>query len=72
MILYNQRTNEIEKGLMMIPSFKPNTTINIPVEVLERVKTFLIKNPEIKSRNALIEKALTHFMDNWEELKKVA
>lgn len=56
----------------MFPSYKPNTTINIRVEVLERVKTFLAKTPEIKSRNVLIEKALTHFMDNWEELKKAA
>jgi len=56
----------------MFPSFKPNTTINIRVEVLERVKTFLAKTPEIKSRNALIERALTHYMDNWEDLKQKA
>lgn len=56
----------------MAYSFKPNTTINIPVEVLERAKTFLQDNPTIKSRNILIEKALTYFMDNFEELKKVA
>lgn len=56
----------------MFPSFKPNTTINIRYEVLERARQFLSKNPEIRSRNALIEKALTHFMDNWEEIKKAA
>jgi hypothetical protein len=56
----------------MFPSFKPNTTINIPVEVLERAKNFLSKNPEIKSRNILIEKALTLYMDNWENKKQQA
>lgn len=54
------------------PSFKPNTTINLPVEVLERVRAFLVKTPEFKSRNALIERALIYFMDNWEDLKQKA
>ena len=56
----------------MFSSFKPNTTINIPVEVLERAKNFLSENPEIKSRNILIEYALTQFMDNWENKKQQA
>lgn len=56
----------------MITSFKPNTTINIPVEVLERARDFLSKNTEIRSRNLLIEKALTHYMDHYEEIKQVA
>ena len=56
----------------MFSSFKPNTTINIPVEVLERAKNFLSTNPEIKSRNILIEKALTLYMDNWENKKQQA
>ena len=50
-------------------AWKPNTTMNIPYEVLERVKNFLNNNPEIKSRNVLIERALTHYMDNWEVIK---
>ena len=53
-------------------SFKPNTTINIPVEVLERAREFLSENSEITSRNILIEKSLTYFMDHWEDIKKAA
>lgn len=53
-------------------SFKPNTTINISVEVLERAREFLSENSEITSRNILIEKSLTYFMDHWEDIKKAA
>ncbi|MCD7740523.1 MAG: hypothetical protein LUH11_04155 [Candidatus Gastranaerophilales bacterium] len=53
-------------------NFKPNTTINIPVKVLESVREFLKNNFEIKSRNLLIEKALIYFMDHYEEIKKAA
>lgn len=55
----------------MRTSFKPNTTINIPVEVLEQAREFLSKNTEIKSRNFLIEKSLLYYMDHFEEIKKV-
>jgi hypothetical protein len=72
MILYTQRTHKIAKEKRMTYSFKPNTTINIPVEVLERARSFLAENPEIKSRNLLIEKSLAYFMDHWEEIKKIA
>lgn len=57
---------------MIETDFKPNTTINIRVSVLERAKNFVLNHEEIKSRNALIEKALTHYMDNWEDIKKAA
>lgn len=50
--------------------WKPNTTINIPVDLLERAKAFINKYKEIKSRNLLIEKALTFYMDNYEDIKK--
>ena len=63
--------NKIAKGKRM-RSFKPNTTINIPVEVLERAREFLSENSEITSRNILIEKSLTYFMDHWEDIKKAA
>lgn len=69
-----QSTNEtkLRKVKFMRTSFKPNTTINIPVEVLERARDFLDKYSEIKSRNILIEKSLTYFMDHFEEIKEVA
>lgn len=70
-ITINERNKKIEK-VQKMGTFKPNTTINIPVEVLERARAFIIQTPEIKSRNVLIEKALTHFMDHWEEIKKAA
>lgn len=51
-------------------TFKPNTTMNIPIELLERVADFLEENKsEFKSRNALIEKSLTCYMDYRERLK---
>lgn len=50
--------------------YKPNTTMNIPIDVLDRCSKFLEDTPEIKSRNILIEKALIYFMDHWEDIKK--
>lgn len=50
--------------------WKPNTTINIPINLLDRCAEFIKATPEIKSRNILIEKALTYFMDHWEDIKK--
>ena len=59
--------------------WKPNTTMNIPFDLLNRVSEFLKNNPrqflnqnKQNSRNVLIEKALTYYMDHWEEIKKVA
>lgn len=49
--------------------YKPNTTMNIPIDVLDRCSEFLEDTPEIKSRNILIEKALVYFMDHWKEIK---
>lgn len=49
--------------------WKPNTTMNIPIDLLDRAKKFINAHPEIKSRNALIEKSLTYFMDHWEDIK---
>ena len=51
--------------------FKPNTTINISIKTLERSKDFISCNPEIKSRNFLIEKSLGYVMDNWADIKDV-
>lgn len=62
-------------------AWKPNTTMNIPVDLLDRTNAFLNDNPGIfvndkkrnqNSRNVLIEKALTYYMDHWEEIKKSA
>ena len=50
-------------------AWKPNTTMNIPIPVLERAEDFVKNTPEIKSRNVLIEKSLTYCMDNWETIK---
>ncbi len=50
--------------------WKPNTTMNIPIDLLDRSAEFVKNTPEIKSRNILIEKALTYFMDHWEDIKK--
>ena len=50
--------------------WKPNTTMNIPVFVLERTKNFLSETPEVKSRNIFIEGSLTYVMDHWEDIKE--
>lgn len=59
--------------------WKANTTMNIQAEVLHRAESFLSDNSKYFlnsknqiSRNVLIEKALNYYMDNWEEIKKVA
>lgn len=66
----------------MEKNWKPNTTMNLSYLILSRVAEFLKDNPgqflspKIKkgknSRNILIEKALTYYMDNWEEIKKAS
>ena len=48
---------------------RPNTTINLSIRLLERIKTFVDSTPEIRSRNALIEKAVCYVMDNWADIK---
>lgn len=57
-------------------NYKPNTTMNIPYEVLQRVNTFLdehsgifLNNKRQDSRNILIEKSLIFVMDNYEDIK---
>ena len=59
--------------------WKPNTTIHIPIDLLDRINIFLsdnseqfLNNQKRCSRNMLIEKALTYYMNNWEEIKKAA
>ncbi len=59
--------------------WKPNTTMNISVELLEQIDTFLSDNPtsflnglKRNSRNVLIEKALIYYINHWEEIKKAA
>ena len=49
--------------------WKPNTTMNIPIDLLDRVAIFVKNTPEIKSRNILIEKSLNYFMDHWEDIR---
>jgi len=50
--------------------WKPNTTMNVPIDLLDRCATFVKETPEIKSRNILIERSLTYVMDHWEEIKE--
>lgn len=50
--------------------WKPNTTMNIPIDLLDRCADFVKTTPEIRSRNILIEKALIYFMDHWEDIKE--
>ena len=64
----NER-NEIGEDLPMEKVWKPNTTMNIPIDLLDRVAIFVKNTPEIKSRNILIEKSLNYFMDHWEDIR---